>query len=126
MPAPIDPNLSPSASDFPVNLAAAVRICKWRDYASRCSVRDGQPSNTTQRWPRNPPRPLPAADVVDLTDDQRVVRVAQGPSRRGYQRPRADSDVQEMTMVDLTQDDNQPQPQHPLHLGWYQYEEDEA
>jgi hypothetical protein len=82
--------------------------CKWRDRACWCSVRDGQPRNATQPWPMNPLRALPAVDVIDLTDEQPVVRLALGPSRRAQQHPRADSEVQEMSVVDLTEDVDAP------------------
>lgn len=60
-----------------------------------------------------PPRPLPAADdVVDLTDEQQAVRAAPGPSRQVYRRPRADSEVQAITVVDLTRGDS-PRPTRP-------------
>jgi hypothetical protein len=87
--------------------------CKWRDHASRCTVRDDQPDNTTRPWPRAPPRPLPPTDdVVDLTDEQQVVRSAPRPSRQVYRRPRVDSEVQEITVVDLTLEDA-PRPTRP-------------
>lgn len=93
--------------------------CKWRDHAARCSVRDGEPYNATRPWPVTQPRPLPAADVVDLTHDQSVVRSARGPARRPYQRPRADSEVLEIhPVVDLTEEDDRPRVQRRRVAWW--------
>ncbi|KAJ5138205.1 hypothetical protein N7526_004438 [Penicillium atrosanguineum] len=86
---------------------------------SRVYPTPGQPRNATRPWPRHPPRPLPATDIIDLTDDRSVVRSAQGPSRRAYQRPRADSEVQEITIVDLTEEEDNQRRTEPSQLAWY-------
>ncbi|KAJ5303746.1 uncharacterized protein N7443_003406 [Penicillium atrosanguineum] len=78
------------------------------------------PRNATRPWPRHPPRPLPATDIIDLTDDRSVVRSAQGLSRRAYQRPRADSEVQEITIVDLTEEEDNRRRTEPSQLAWYE------
>ncbi|KAJ5309353.1 Major facilitator superfamily domain general substrate transporter [Penicillium atrosanguineum] len=84
-------NLFRSVSDSRVSLAAVVAI--------------------------HPPRPLPATDIIDLTDDRSVVRSAQGLSRRAYQRPRADSEVQEITIVDLTEEEDNRRRTEPSQLA---------
>ncbi|KAJ5292239.1 uncharacterized protein N7443_008192 [Penicillium atrosanguineum] len=91
-------NLFRSVSDSRVSLAAVVAI----------------------PWPRHPPRPLPTTDIIDLTDDRSVVRSAQGLSRRAYQRPRADSEVQEITIVDLTEEEDNRRRTEPSQLAWYE------
>ncbi|KAJ5298114.1 AMP-dependent synthetase/ligase [Penicillium atrosanguineum] len=110
----------PQCIRLPGQFGGCCGNCKWRDHASRCSVRDRQPRNATRPWPRHPPRPLPATDIIDLTDDRSVVRSAQGPSRRAYQRPRADSEVQEITMVDLTEEEDNRRRTEPSQLAWYE------
>jgi hypothetical protein len=65
MPTPTDTNLSPSVSDFQVNLAAVVGIASGVITYLGALYEMDSPAMPHGHGQGNPPRALPAADVVD-------------------------------------------------------------